>query len=358
MTAKEKQLFKELCSFKKEKFDERLIKYATPVVLGWLFYNRMQAVAYGILKKHKMLSKLNREIRSSLQNAYEYNVAKNKDFAFCVKYINDMLLESKCNYALLKGAILFQYYPEGYRTSNDIDLLVLPSQVSKIGKILTRNGFQQGYIRDDEFVPATRKEIIESKMMRGETVPYIKKLNLSCMKYLEVDINFSLDYKNGKPDTLRRMLKRAHMRNINGMSIQTIDCEDFFIHLCSHLYKEATTMPWIEMKRDMTLYKYCDIYMLLSNMDKDETSKMLMRAKELSMEKICAFAILQTAKLFELKNTVAINMSEEILRDDALFIHTVFSPKEKKKLVYEKKDIRERFFSNNRVGLLRSDKNG
>ena len=43
----------------------------------------------------------------------------------------------------------------------------------------------------------------------------------------------------------------------------TLDDAGFFIHLCAHLYKEATTLPWIEMHRDMTLYKYCDIHMML-----------------------------------------------------------------------------------------------
>ena len=47
-----------------------------------------------------------------------------------------------------------------------------------------------------------------------------------------------------------------------GISVNILGDEDFFLHLCAHLYKEATTLPWIEMHRDMTLYKYCDIYII------------------------------------------------------------------------------------------------
>lgn len=98
---------------------------------------------------------------------------------------------------MLKGAYLCAHYPDGYRTSNDVDLLVLPKDVTTIGNLLARSGFRQGNIRNGEFIPATRQEIIESKMMRGETVPYIKEVDLTFMKFFKVDINFSLDYKNG-----------------------------------------------------------------------------------------------------------------------------------------------------------------
>ena len=46
MRQKEKELFKSLCSFKAETFDESLLEAATPTVLGHLFFNRMQAIAY------------------------------------------------------------------------------------------------------------------------------------------------------------------------------------------------------------------------------------------------------------------------------------------------------------------------
>ena len=46
MQRMEEQLFKRLCSFEEQQFDEALLKAATPTVLGHLFFNRMQAVAY------------------------------------------------------------------------------------------------------------------------------------------------------------------------------------------------------------------------------------------------------------------------------------------------------------------------
>lgn len=356
MKKEEKLLFKCLCNFKSETFDEKLLEYATPAVLGQLFFNRMQSIAYGILKENNLLGKINREFRNSIKVAYEGNVVKNHSFFKCIQYVADILSGCSCKYAMLKGAFLCGYYPEGYRTSNDIDLLILPENVTEIGNVLTKAGFLQGYIRSDKFIPATRKEIIESKMMRGETVPYIKEVNMPGMKYLEVDINFSLDYKNGDTDILKELLDRARFIATKGSRFKTLDYSDFFIHLCSHLYKEATTLPWVEMKRDMTLYKYCDIYVLLSDMGNAEIEQMFNRAEELNMEKLCAFAILQTADIFDIKNKYAVSVATEVLHNEPEFIHKVFSPKNKKSFIYEEKDIYERLFAENRRALLKEVK--
>ena len=244
--------------------------------------------------------------------------------------LSDILTKCDCKVAMLKGAYLCARYPDGYRTSNDVDLLVSPKDVTEIGNVLTNAGFRQGAIRNGEFVPATRKEIIESKMMRGETVPYIKEVDLPFMKFFELDINFSLDYKNSINDILSDMLARSSTKNENGLSIPTLNEEDFFIHLCAHLYKEATTLPWIEMHRDMALYKYCDIYMLLSEMSSFHIQEMFKRAYKLGMEKICAYAILETMELFEMENDFVQSKAIDALADDPDFRLKVISPKDKK----------------------------
>ena len=353
MREKERKLFKRLCSFKEESFDETLLDAATPAVLGHLFFNRMQAIAYGTLKKHGMLSKVNREFRNSLESAYEQNLEKNRSFFWCVHHIENALSQCKCKYAMLKGAYLCKRYPDGYRTSNDIDLLVHPKNVTEIGEALLKANFKQGNIRNGFFEPATRKEIIESRMMRGETVPYIKEINLPGMKFLEVDINFSLDYKPGDTKLLDEMINNTVVEKLEDFEIRTLRADDFFIHLCSHLYKEATTLPWVEMMRDMTLYKYCDIYLLLNDAKKEYIDLIFDRAKKLGLQKICAFAVLQMSELFYFDNSYAVKVAQIALENDRDFIHTIVSPKEKKEYVFYERDILRRFFAENRKTLLR-----
>lgn len=353
MTENEKNLFKSLSSFKMDSFDEALLEAATPAVLGHLFFNRMQAIAYGILKKHGLLGKVNREFRNSLKGAYYQNLEKNNSFSLCVQQVSETLSECESKYAMLKGAYLCNVYPEGYRTSNDIDLLVHPKDVTEIGNALLANGFAQGNVRNGKFEKATRKEIIESKMMRGETVPYIKEVNLPGIQFLEVDINFSLDYKSGDTKLLNEMINNAVVEEFENFKIRTLRMDDFLIHLCSHLYKEATTLPWIEMMRDMTLYKYCDIYMLLNDAKKAHVDLLFERAKAIGMEKVCAFAVIQMSELFHFKNLYAVEVSLNVLGNDRDFIHTIVSPQEKKKYVFSEHNISERFFADNRKNFLK-----
>lgn len=353
MKLKEKELFFELCKFKAPNYKilKNLVdEYSTSSVLGELFFNRMAGVAYGVLKEGAILGNVTREFRTSLANAYEQNTVKNKSFLKCVMYLNTILKKHSNDYAFLKGAYLCSIYPAGFRTSNDIDLLVRPQKVSDIGKTLVEHGFKQGNIKNGEFIPATRREIIESKMTRGETVPYIKEMDLPFFKYLEVDLNFSLDYKNSNDDTVEEMIDRAV--NVKQLEIPTLEKSDFFIHLCCHLYKEATTMPWVKMRRDMTLYKYLDIYMLLFEATESDITDIFIRANELGVSDICACVIMWTCDLFQFQNIYALKLSENILKHAPEMLNSVISPAEHKTYLYTEKDILKRFFTANRISLL------
>ncbi len=353
MKREEKKLFKELCSFRKTDFNESLLEYATPEVLGHLFFNRMQGVAYGRLKEAGVLDRVNREFRTSLKSAYETNIEKNKSFFQCVDLLSEVLHSCLGRVAMLKGAVLCSYYPEGYRTSNDIDLLLLPQDVTIVGSLLLCAGFRQGAIKNGTFVPATRKEIIASKMMRGETVPYIKQVDLPQMKFLEVDLNFSLDYKNGDSELLAAMLSRVIFLEERGIKLPTLCPEDFLLHLCAHLYKEATTLPWIEMHRDMTLYKYADIYLLLTEMVKTQDYRcfqnLFKRAKELDLEAILAYGILETVGLFDAAVRPAAYWAQNFFGESTDFLLNVISPKTKRIFRYKTPYPEERFFMYDRI---------
>lgn len=353
MQEQEKRLFKELCKFKDNHPDASQLAYATPEVLGQLCLGRMQGVAYDSLRRHDLLDKVNREFKNTLKDGYDHNLLRNNSFFDGVAMVSDLLSACPVRVAMLKGAWLCAHYPGGYRTSNDIDLLLDAKDVTEVGRMLSEAGFMQGNIRRDVFVPAGRREIIESKMTRGETVPYIKQVNLPGMPYLEIDLNFSLDYKPGDDRALQKMLEKTEWRGVRTTRIPTLCKQDFFLHLCCHLYKEATTLPWIAMQRDMTLYKFCDLYLLLSESDEKDIADLFARAGELGLADVCAFGILWTADLFEMGDSPAVLGAKDILRGRPDFLHTVTSPAEKKTFRYQTESITDRFFMQNRQKDLR-----
>jgi hypothetical protein len=356
MNRREQELFLALCSFKKadkQKIRGMLEEYGTPEVLGQLFCNRMQAVAYGVIKDSGALNLADREFRNALAAAYEQNVSKNKSFFHSINLLTDILQEHRNRYAMLKGALLCKLYPDGYRTSNDIDLLVRPGDITEIGETLTAAGFRQGYIRNGVFEAADRSKIIESRMTRGETVPYILTVNLPFMPFLEVDINFSQDYKNGDGLMLESMMSHVQTVNNQGVKLETLNKYDFFIHLCCHLYKEATTLPWVKMGRDMTFYKFCDIYMLMFAFLPIEIDKLFCRAKELGAEAICSCVMLWTDALFQTATPQIQEYAKKNLEGRESILSEVIDPTGGRHLIYTEKDIRRRFFTGNRMRLLK-----
>lgn len=356
MNKNEKELFFDLCNFTKDDKKIRVTsakKYANATVLGNLFYNRMQGVAYGQLERNDLLSVVNREFRTSLNNAYEQNCAKNDSFFECIKWLSNVLEPYNKKYAMLKGALLCGIYPQGYRVSNDVDLLVAPNDVTEISDLLREAGFKQGNIRNGVFVPATRKEIIESKMTRGETVPFIKEVGMPYMKYLEVDINFSLDYKNSKTSLVNELISKSKVYSVGGLKIKSLSEEDFFIHLCGHLYKEATTFPWIEMNRDMTLYKYLDINFWLHSISDTRIKKVFERATELGMQEICACVVLWTEDLLPGFNDLAVKISKRILDGKEELLLKVLSPSDKVTCFFTEKSTVKRFFDQHRGKKIR-----
>lgn len=356
MDKKEKDLFFSLCQFQNndsEKIKELIQSgAASPAVLGELFWNRIAAVGYGVLQDNGLLSYTNREFRNSIKNAYFQNRIKNESFMKCLDLINFVLKPIENKYALLKGALLCLIYPKGFRTSNDIDILVSQADITEIGEKFKKEGFIQGSIKNGVLIPATREEIIKSRVMRGETIPYIKKVGLPFFEFLEIDINFSLDFKNGDQYMIQNLINRSVVNNECGIEIKTLKKEDFFLHLCAHLYKEATTYPWIKMKRDMTLYKYVDIYMLLNGMSEEEIDKITETATELKLLKEYIYTVKEVGELFESINEKTDYILNKVSFDLSYMLDVVY-PEEKKLFRYTISNAKERFFSNNRCSILK-----
>lgn len=353
MKQKEKELFLLLCRFRdvdQEKLALLLEHgYATPEVLGMLLANRMGGVAYHTLVQAKLLDRTDREFRNTLKNTSLMNEKLNDDFAGCLKYLSTELDACGIPYALLKGAFLCGWYPKGCRTSNDIDVLVAPEDVGKVSTRLKMAGFRQGHLKNGIFVPATRQEIIESKMTRGETVPFIKEIKLPFMKYLEVDVNFSLDYKNSSDTILKEMLNRTVVETLDSVKVRTLDPEDFILHLCAHLYKEATTLPWIRMKRDMTFYKYCDLYALLHDYNSERMDLLIQKATEQNLRTKLYYCLESLNAFYGIPCPVFHDLS----CDEINPVYRVVSPKDKKTFRYVEPNLVKRFFASDRVKLLK-----
>ncbi|GHU35333.1 hypothetical protein FACS1894105_03830 [Clostridia bacterium] len=298
-------------------------------ILGQLLYNRVGGVAYYVLGEMKQLEKLNREFRNTLKSIYHTNITMCNSFYKALYILGSVLSMVDFPYALLKGSFLSGLYLPGMRTSNDIDILINFRDITHITKLLSENGFIQGYLKNDVFIPATRTQIIASQMNRGETVPFVKEVNFEFMKYLEIDLNISLDFKPERDQSIvEKLLENtiAGIQTINGR-LNTLATDDFLIHLCTHLYKEATVYNWVEFGRDQGLYKYLDIYLLLNKFGNIINFE---KINELGLQKECYYAFNGVSKLF------GVNISLDDLRvSDMSFLNTITDVSARKMYRYD-----------------------
>ena len=168
---REDQLFLDICSFAapdRARISDGLSSCtAYDRLLGRLLWHRMGGAAYGTLRETGLLGAVDREFRSALETAYRAACMKNESFSQALCALGSLLQNMRAPCAALKGAYLTQVYPAGYRTSNDVDFLLRPEDVSEAADLLEADGFRQGSVRNGEFVAASRAEIIYSRMNRG-----------------------------------------------------------------------------------------------------------------------------------------------------------------------------------------------
>ena len=329
-TKKEHELVLNLCRFlgpNKERIAE--LAGSGPdwaYVLGQLLYNRMGGAAHAVFREAGFPGRPSREFRGALKTVHDDNKRRGAAYAEALESLATILKNADFPYAALKGAVLCGLYPEGIRTSNDVDLLVDGKDIGNISALLAANGFLRGYVRNGEFIESTRSEIVSARLNRGETIPFVRKNSSPAMPYIEVDVNFSLDFKARQESGCVSDLLRSTVANGgNPGGLRTLPPERFLIHLCAHLYKEASIKSWVDMGRDQALYKYADIYLMLRRAEIDHAD-LLGAIKKYGQEKPCYYAFKSAQALFGIKDARLDSLLGDIEPVDLGFLCEVRDP--------------------------------
>lgn len=231
--------------------------------------------------------------------------------------------------------------------------------LEEVEQILERCGFVQGYIDyNGELKHASRLEIIKARMNYGEVVPYTYVFDDHSMR---LDINLSLDYKpleNGK--VIDNMLKNRTCFSVDDYTQSpTLNIMDFIIHLCCHLYKEATTYNWVERNRDLSLYKFVDIYKcLLKYMNEKNGNNLLETIRKYHVEKECYYTLKNTIEIFPaLMNIKGVKeLLVNIKPENLDFMNRVIYPE--RKIMYEYTiGFSERLLKNDKILYLKKIEN-
>jgi len=327
-------------------------------VLGILCFYRVAGVAYYTIQKcYPLPDRTNGDFLLSLQTIFEAQKIRTQNMKRFIVQLAENLNQCDINYAFLKGSFLSSViYPLGCRMSNDVDILVDSKDLSRCSDLLKRLGFTQGFIFTGTIVEATRKEIVNQRLNYGEVVPFHKYVGEPGLNILSIDVNFSLDEtalktKDAAAVFLQNKISYCVNEFSNAVSLQI---EYFLIHVCQHLFKEASVINWVEWQRDLSLYKFLDIYCLVENNEIIiDWQRLATIIKESGMEKACYFALYNTQLLFPSLNNHKeyCHVIKQIEPTDKSYMNQVVSFQEKHPLVW-KENFLNRVFDLKRFNKL------
>ena len=103
------------------------------------------------------------------------------------------------------------------------------------------------------------------------------------------------------------------------------------------------------MKRDMTFYKYCDIYMLICEMDDNYQVELITSAQQEGLETELLYCLSSINAFFDMPDGKLKTYAMERYNDA---LNNVTAPAEKKLYHYTERNVAKRFFAKNRLNLL------
>lgn len=349
-------------------------------ILGFLELNKISGYFFNKVKELQI--KIPQAVERKLSQILLFQKNRNDYMRKYICDIGDELRFEKIKYAFLKGSVLSNanfnfsenifhcmslskneirnyrrqsemlFYGQGERISTDIDILTEQINITIISDILRRMGFVQGYYdyKNNEVVPLSRNEIVSRRMNRGETAPFILKTEDTCVPFIEVDLNFSLDYlPNSNKELLSAVLQETvdYSGSIVG-GIRSLKIEDFFLQLIMHQYKESILYSMVERNKDVELYKLLDIYLFIKK-GYIELNQLYGKIKRFRLEKAVVCVLEQLFQVFQdncFKDYVCMFSAEGVNAEE------VIDPILNKKYIWDR-PLRDRLMYFNKKEMLK-----
>jgi hypothetical protein len=171
---------------------------------------------------------------------------------------------------LRKGAHLLPllYGDPGLRPMADIDLLVRPAAAGRVADVLRARGYTTGNLLPDRsaIVPQSRRIELFWRL-HTNNLPTLHRLvrDDPYVEAVSVDIVTGLFLPGSGLDLpVQGLFDRAGEFDLpTGPPARGMDPIDLLIDVCSHLFKESTTLRYLHVGKHQRLIQYCDAARLL-----------------------------------------------------------------------------------------------
>lgn len=322
-------------------------------ILGQVFLHRVNGIFFVNLYKRNFHRKLPKEVIMPLQTAYFGNSHINKVYESVISSVSKKLNNHKIPFVFWKGAIInsFVYENLGFRTSNDIDILISKESLSATTKVLNDLGFNQGNYDAErkKIIPLSRREQLFWTTQTHQLAPFRKIIEEAYLDKVKIDVNFSLDLGN-KSSKASDYLVEDLLHNQHGISSEKIqfnslNLEAMLLTLSLHASKEATSLWALENQNDLTMYKFSDIHYLITSKEIN-WELFLELVSTHSLVKEVYYALYYTEHLFG--GTVPLKIIKNLEKkiSDRSYLNIIYS--NEGKAFYQNDTFIDRIFNQNR----------
>lgn len=232
-------------------------------------YNEFDAQTYELIKE-----------QNEARNNYIYT-----QFGILINQLNN----SGIRVCPVKGIYLIDnvFEDRSIRAMNDIDILFKKRDKAIIKSVLSENGFSSGFFENGKVIPLDIKLRNIWKLKSYNLPPFVKPVQNEFVKFIKLDFSSALDFSLDTAP-VEEMIENS---TFNGMYYQLLS-EHYFIHLCTHLYREASNTPWIKTNKDLLIIKFCDVReFIIKKMNSESMDNAILFAKKHNIEKAIYYTI-------------------------------------------------------------------
>jgi hypothetical protein len=235
-------------------------------------------------------------------SVYHANAARNEALLREFDTVTAAVAAAEVPFAVRKGASLISksYRDPGKRRMHDLDLLIRREDAATVRRVIEGLGYQQGRLTADatRIEPFSRQTQMHWRLHLNNALPMVKHADRRDITVYVVDLCFNL-FPTGSAASLDTDAVLSRAVPVPGSAARWLAEADLFIDVCSHLFKEATTLYYIANGADIQLQKYVDLLGICpSHGDLPRWADLLTAARACGAAEIVYFALHNLSLLF------------------------------------------------------------
>lgn len=172
--------------------------------------------------------------------------------------------KSNVEYVITKGIYpaKMAYIDEGYRRSDDLDVIIKREDYSKVKEILHTHGYVQGVYNSEtkKIKKFSRQQELFYLSFTEQSAPFFKETGNALLPVVILDLNFNIFWDANDIWDISKLLSNSQIFDYRGYKVKTFQDEYMLLHMCLHAYYDMNSVYVLYKSYAYRLKYFADIY--------------------------------------------------------------------------------------------------